>query len=492
MVNDVRPFFYNYLHLTSGHILIHGIISFATLFLVVRVLQPEGYGVYVLFGSVASIIAVLFQWTSVSIVRFGREEFITEGSIKKTFWANYSVLLPALALCFLPIFIFRAQLTQYIGIPMSYYYLIFAFILISNLSNTIPVVFQAVGKMRHLAYLPQISGGVFLVALVAIYLKSIPVPVELLIGILIATHLCIVVPGLWLLRKAISPPSFSGEWLKRCLSYSYPLAFGSVGGALVKHVDQIIIGIFMPVAFVGIYNVAYRMQDYIFGLPSLSRRLMFPLMTSLVVTGKEAEIDRYIRNYVPQIAFFWSLILSLFMIFGRELLSIFGSTYVAGFLPFSILLLAASLQIFSIIESPILNSYGLTKAIAGMAVATMVINLGLDYLLIPRIGISGAAIATGISLILNVIMRSLVVKKWTGINDFPNYPWAFPAVIGFAAVFIESVSLRVLLLLAIVIGSLAVAKKSAIFSSDSLTILESIEMPVYIRKVVRRVYSLLT
>jgi len=121
----------------------------------------------------------------------------------------------------------------------------------------------------------------------------------------------------------------------------------------------------------------------------------------------------------------------------------------------------------------------------------MVINLGLDYLLIPRIGISGAAIATGISLILNVIMRSLVVKKWAGINDFPNYPWAFPAVIGFAAVFIESVSLRVLLLLAIVIGSLVVAKKSAIFSSDSLTILESIEMPVYIRKVVRRVYSLL-
>ena len=98
MISDIKSFFYNYLHLIAGSILVNNLIGFATLLLIVRILQPENYGIYVLFISVATIAAILTTWTATSMVRFGREEFIAEGSIKKTFWANYSILLPAFAL----------------------------------------------------------------------------------------------------------------------------------------------------------------------------------------------------------------------------------------------------------------------------------------------------------------------------------------------------------------------------------------------------------
>ncbi|MFC1871158.1 oligosaccharide flippase family protein [Chloroflexota bacterium] len=487
----IKSLFSNYLHLISGNILIQSAIGFLTLLLIVRVLQPDNYGVYVLFGAVGAIAAILTTWTSASIVRFGREEFIAEGSVKKTFWANYAIILPAFALCFLLLFIFRATLTRYIGISESFYYLIFAFILVTNLSGNIPVAFQAMGRIKPFTYLPQISNGIWLVVLAVIYFQAIAVSVELLISILISTHLFVVVFGLWLLRKDILPLYVSKEWLKKCFKYSYPLAFGNVGTAIIGNVDQILIGIFMPVVFVGIYNIAYKIQDYIFGLPNLSRSLMFPLMTSLVVTGQTEKINRYMKSYVPQIVFFWSLILSLFMVFGREIMLIFGQDYVAAFLPFSILLAASGLRIFYVIESPILSSHSLTKEIAGMAIATAIINLGLDYLLIPIMGISGAAVATSISLVVIVIMRSFVVKRKTGINDFVNYPWIFPALLSLGAIFIDSLPSRSILLLAVVIVSLLVAKKSAIFNRDSLTIMDTIDMPVYVRRTVKAVYSLL-
>ncbi len=491
MINDIKSFFYNYVHLILGNILIQNLIGFATLLLIVRVLEPDNYGIYVLFGTVAAIAAILANWTRASIVRFGREEFMAEGSIKNTFWANYAIILPAFAVLFLLLFILRAPLAQYIGISQGYYYLILVFILVTNLSGNIPVFFQAMGRMKQFAYLPQVSGGIWLVVLAVIYFGTIPVSVELLIAVLILNHLLVVVFGLWLLRKDILPPHISREWLKKCFKYSYPLAFGNVGGAIVGYVDQIVIAIFMPVAFVGIYNIAYRAQGYIFGLPNLSRRLTFPLMTSLVVSGQVDKIHQYVKNYVPQIAFFWSLLLSPFLIFGKELMLVFGQDYVAAYLPFSILLAAASLRIFYVIESPILTSHGLTKEIAGMAIATAAINLGLDFLLIPIMGISGAAVATSISLVASVIMRSYIVKKRTGINDFPNYRWVFPAILSCGAIFIESLLLRALLLLAVFMTSLAVAKKSTVFNAESLTILDSVDLPASVRRVAKKTYSLL-
>lgn len=205
MIKDIKSFFYNYLHVILGKAVGSTLIGFLNLLLIVRVLTPENYGIYVLFGSVASIIAILTGWTSNSIVRFGREEFVTENSVKKTFWANYSILLPAFALCFLLIFVFKDRLTRYIGISEGCYYLIFAFILIGNLSGHIAVVFQAVGKMMQFAYLPLICNGIFLAALSVYYFGSLACPVELLISIFILGNLMTVLLGIWLLRKDITP-----------------------------------------------------------------------------------------------------------------------------------------------------------------------------------------------------------------------------------------------------------------------------------------------
>lgn len=492
MIKDIKSFFYNYLHLIFGRAVGSTVIGFLNLLLIVRVLTPENYGIYVLFGSVASIIAILTIWTSSAIVRFGREEFITENSVKKTFWANYSILLPAFALCFLLIFIFGDRLTQYIGISPGYYYLIFAFILISNLSGNIAVVFQAVGKMKQFAYLPLIYSGIFLVALSACYFGSLACPVELLISIFILGNLITVIVGIWLLRKDITPVCFSGEWIRKCLSYSWPMAFGGMSQQVVASVDQIVIRMFMALAFVGIYNVAYTIQNYLIMVPLFSIDLMFPLMTSLIVEKKDASIAQYIKTYAPQIAFMWAVFLSLFIIFSRELFLIFGSDYLIASLPFSILLIGVSFRIFALIESPILSSYALIKEIVVISVTVGVINLGLDYWLIPLMGISGAAVATTVAFTFGAIVRSFVVKRKLGMNDFRNYPWILPALVSFGgSVVISSLPLRVVLFLVVITCSFLVAKRSTVFNADSLAILDSIEMPAFLRQNIRRVYSIL-
>ena len=491
MIEDTKSLFCNYLHVVLGKAIGSGAIQFISLFLIVRILEPERYGSYVLFISVALIIAILTTWTSASIVRFGREEFITEGSVRKTFWANYWILLPAFVLCFLLIFIFRTKLSQYIGIPQNYCCLIFAYILLSNLSSNIPVAFQAMGKMKHFSYLPLVLSASFLLALAVIYFQSFSVSVGLVIGLLIVGHLLTAIIGLWLLRKGITPICFPRDWIKRCFSYSWPMAFGGASQQVVQNVDQIVIRMFMALAFVGIYNVAYLLQNYLIMVPLLSISLMFPLMTSLIVTREEAKIGQYIKVYAPQIAFFWALTVSLFLIFAPEIFWLFGTDYAGASFPFTILLIGIAFRIFPIIESPVLSSYGLIKQMVSVGVVTVVINLGLDFLLIPRMGISGAAVATTIAFVSVAFARTFIIKRKLGINDFKSYPWLFPVIVTFiGSVFIDGLVPRALFLLMVIVVSLLVAKRSPVFNSESLAILDSIDMPAFLRHTIRKVYSL--
>ena len=491
-LNDTKSLFSNYLHLITGNALGSNVVNFVSLFLIVRILSPAGYGSYVLFVSVASIIAIVTTWTSASIVRFGREEFIAEGSVRKTFWANYGILLPAFAVCFLLVFIFRTRLSDYIGISQSTYFLIFAHILLSNLALNISIAFQAMGKMKHFSYLPLASSGSFLVAIAIIYFMSVSVPVELAVGLLVFGLLLVSVIGFCLLWKDITPICVSRDWIKKCLSYSWPVFFGGTSGVMVQYIDQIVIRMFMALSFVGVYNVAYQLQGCLITLPMLSMSLMFPLMTSLVVTKEGNKLGQYIKVYAPQIAFFWALATSIFLVFAPEIVLLFGVDYIAASVPLRLLLFGMAFRIFAIIESPLIASYGLIKQAVVVNVGIALINLGLDFLLIPRMGISGAAVASVGAFIFGTLGYSFILIKWQGINDYRNYPWLFPAILAFVgSVFIDNWVARILLLAVVVAISFLVAKRSAVFNTESLAILDSIDMPSSVRRTVKQVYSIL-
>jgi PST family polysaccharide transporter len=492
MLKDIRAFFYNYLHLIFGKSVLATVIAFLSTFLIVRILLPEQYGVFVLFSSVAGIIAIFTNWNSSAVVRFGREEYLNEGSVRKTFWATYMMLLPVYAICFVIVFVFSDSLTRYIGSTAGYYYLIFLYVLLSNLSNTLPVFFQAVGRMKHFSYLPLAMNILFLISLVIIYTGSLPVSVEMMVALYLGCNLLTDVLAIWFLRRDILPACLPWQWMRRCFSYSWPVIFGGISSRVVMNVDQLVIRMFMALSFVGIYNIAYRIQTYLVMLPALSISLMFPLITSLVVYKEEDKIPKYINVYAPQITFFWALLLSVFVIFGHEILLIFGPDYTAATFALAVLLVGMAFRIFNIIESPLLTSYSLVKQTVMVSVAISAINLGLDFLLIPLIGLAGAAVATTIAFACGAVFSTFLVRKRLRMNIFRSFPWIFPVILSFVGfVFISGLVPRIAFLLVLLVFCLLIAKRSAVFNSDSLMLLDSIEMPAFLRKTIKRAYAIL-
>src|SRR2546425_7969093 len=75
------------------------LLSLASVWLATRHLDPEGYGAVVAFIAAAQVVMLIgVNWTSISVARFGCEEFVQTGKIASTFWTRTIILAPNLLL----------------------------------------------------------------------------------------------------------------------------------------------------------------------------------------------------------------------------------------------------------------------------------------------------------------------------------------------------------------------------------------------------------
>ncbi len=103
---------------------------------------------------------------------------------------------------------------------------------------------------------------------------------------------------------------------------------------------------------------------------------------------------------------------------GRPLLSLFGEGFTAGY-PVMFILAVGMLSRAAVGPAErLLNMLGERKQCAGVYALAFAINLALCVLLIPRIGIEGAAVATSTALAVESILLYRVAKRRVGFHVF--------------------------------------------------------------------------
>jgi O-antigen/teichoic acid export membrane protein len=212
------------------------------------------------------------------------------------------------------------------------------------------------------------------------------------------------------------------EWLK----VSLPLLF-IVGMSLVlKRTDIIMIGAIRGPEDAGIYSAATNISNFlVFGLMAFNS-ILAPMISEFYHTGGKKELQRIIKLAARGIFVFTVLVGILLIVLGKSLLSFFGEAFVVAYVPLLVLL---SSRIVISLAGPVSLLMTMTdhQNQAGIIVAVgAVLNIILNALLIPAMGLPGAAIATATSLALsNIAMLTYIWRKMeinpTIINkDFSN------------------------------------------------------------------------
>ena len=118
---------------------------------------------------------------------------------------------------------------------------------------------------------------------------------------------------------------------------------------------------------------------------------------------------------------------ALILALGRPLLALFGAGFVRGYGVMFILAVGMLARAAVGPAERLLNMLGERKQCAFIYAAAFAINLGLCVILIPRIGIEGAAVSTSTALVVESIMLYFVAKRRLGFHVFIMGGAATPA-----------------------------------------------------------------
>lgn len=203
------------------------------------------------------------------------------------------------------------------------------------------------------------------------------------------------------------------------LAFSLPLLFSNMLKLVLGWTDVIFLGILKTTFDVGVYGVVLVTTDIMKIVSTASVFLFMPIIADLKSRNKNNEI-----NTIYKTATRWTLILTLpiFIILllypDFVLATLFGSEYVTGALPLSILTVGTFSVIISGFSGGMMISWGKTKFYFIVDTIKGLGNLFLNILLIPQYGMFGAAVAMATAQIAGSVICILYVYKFSGMQPY--------------------------------------------------------------------------
>ncbi len=180
--------------------------------------------------------------------------------------------------------------------------------------------------------------------------------------------------------------------------------------------DVLMIGGMLGTTEVGLYSAANRYAQFLpFPLYAINS-LAAPMIASLWAEGRREEIQRIVSLGALAIGGIAIPAAVLLIVAGRPLLEVYGSEFVGGYnalVWLSIGQLGTALG-GSVVQ--LMTMTGYHRFAARMMAASAVVNLTLNFLLIPRYGMMGAGIATATSIVLVNLGMVVFVRRRLGFD----------------------------------------------------------------------------
>lgn len=197
---------------------------------------------------------------------------------------------------------------------------------------------------------------------------------------------------------------------RQILAISLPMLMTASMFLVMSLSDRLMIGLFKTPYEVGIYAIAIKMSMITSITLVAINSILAPKYAELFWSHKHEELRKIIR-FSSKIIFFSSApVLICFFFFAEQIMSLFGKEFVQGATALVILSAGQFISSASGSVGYLMDMTGHHIAFRNIVVIASIVNLVLNYLLIPKYGYNGAAIATAFSMSLWNLLAVLFVK----------------------------------------------------------------------------------
>lgn len=458
-----------------------------------RLLGVAGYGKLSLFISVVQLFFLAgMSWTGTAMIRFGKEELVLNKKINKTFWSRSIILFPISLLIVSLVFVLRDRIFLYVGINSGLLVtLIVIYLLCLIAADYRQYLLQSVKKLKSYSIMQPFEKLLVILGLCLIMIKLLPASVSMVIIIFIIANVVTSVYIFIQIRRYLFPVIFDFSYIKKILTFSYPLILGTINTYLFYWMGVILINKFMTVKDVGIYSLAKNGAEVIEQITMSTTVITIPMVISFVCNKKEHLVERYVHRVIPYGILLVVLVMSILIAISRPLITILGGREFAGAaFPFTGLLVGYTASGISSMYTPLIINYGLIKQSVVMDTIGILANILLGYLLIPRIGINGAVIGVFATFYLWAILRMYIVRRHLKFSTFRYLSLTVPVFVAFYFFALHQ-SRQFFILGSVIIAAALyfIKKRFDLFNKDDLWVFDKMDMPIILKKGIRKIFQ---
>lgn len=375
---------------------------------IARYLGPAGYGT---FNYAIALVALIGSFTSLGLEGVLVREFIRNPADKEKMIGNsltIRVLFSSVA-C-LTIWLFNAlnnvedhliKLMVFVTAPS----------LIFQSFDIFDYYFQSRTQSK---YTVLSKTSVFLIlTLVRVYLLIIKAPIiYFAVAYTVEVFFAAFILTLVFFRygKLAVKPRFDFPLIKKLLKASWPLMLSSAAVSVYMRIDQIMIESIVDTEAVGNYSAAVKISEMWYFIPIIICNSVFPS----IVQAKHENYDLYLKRLqkLYNVMIRSSLVIALIVtiISGKLIEFLYGSQYTEAANVLRVHIWAGVFVFWGVASSRFLIIEDLEKLSFYRTLAGALVNIILNFILIPPFGILGAAVSTLVAYAMTTLLLAFSKK----------------------------------------------------------------------------------
>ena len=277
--------------------------------------------------------------------------------------------------------------------------------------NVIDFYFQAKVLSKYTAW--SNSFALFLSSIVKIVLIVLDAPL-LWFAVMFAFEAALLSLGLvFFYFKKVSDFRFQWDWgvARDLLTDSWPLILSSIVVSIYMRIDQLMLQAILGPASVGQYSAALKLSEIWYFVPIVIVNTLFPAIVTSKELGKKIYFDRLRKLYSLLVWMAIAIALPVSFLSPYIIDLLYGSSYDDAIIVLQVHIWGAVFVFLGVAFNSYLTAENMTRRAFTRTAVGAIVNIALNWLLIPKYGVQGSAIATLIGQFVANLAYDLFDKK---------------------------------------------------------------------------------
>lgn len=207
---------------------------------------------------------------------------------------------------------------------------------------------------------------------------------------------------------------------KEILAYSFLIILGGSAALILLEIDKVMLNQFISIENIAYYGVAVYIATVIIVPSRAMHQITYPLTAQLLNTGDHEGLEKLYQKTSLTLFIASGILFVLIVLNLNDLYLLLPENYREGFTIVFLIGLAKVMDSLLGNNNSILYNSQYYKTVLVFGVGLAILTILLNYLLIPEMGLEGAALASFVSIFIFNLVKLIFVKMKFGILPFTS------------------------------------------------------------------------